>query len=90
MGAAVEQMARSVARELAPRRINVVSPGIIDTPMFGAAGEERTAKLAKLTESHALPRAGTPEEVAKAILFAVENEFVTGTTIDVDGGWLLP
>ena len=90
VGAAVEQMARSVARELAPRRINVVSPGIIDTPMFGAVGEERTAKLAKLTESHALPRAGTPEEVAKAILFAVENEFVTGTTIDVDGGWLLP
>ena len=83
-------MARSVARELAPRRINVVSPGIIETPLFGAEGGERTAKLAGATAGNAIPRPGEPDEVAKAIIFAIENDFVTGTTIDVDGGWLCP
>lgn len=90
VGAAVEAMARSVARELAPRRINVVSPGVIETPMFGAEGEERSAKLAGMTAAAAIPRPGAPEEVAKGICFAIENDFVTGTTIDVDGGWLCP
>jgi len=90
VGAAVEQMARSIAREIAPHRINVVSPGIIETPMFGVAGDERTAKLTAATASNAIPRPGEPDEVAGAIIFAIENEFVTGTTIDVDGGWLCP
>jgi len=89
VGAAVEQFVRGVAPELAPRRINVVSPGIIDTPMFGPDSEEKSAKLAGATSSHLIPRAGTPDEVAKGIMFAVDNDFVTGTTIDVDGGWLI-
>ena len=40
------------------------------------------------TKSHLIKRPGAPDEIAKAILFAIENDFVTGTTIDVDGGWL--
>ena len=40
-------------------------------------------------ESNLIPRAGTPDEVAKGIIFAIENEFITGTTIDIDGGWLI-
>jgi NAD(P)-dependent dehydrogenase (short-subunit alcohol dehydrogenase family) len=39
--------------------------------------------------NHLIPRGGTADEVAKGVMFVVENEFVTGTTIDVDGGWLL-
>ena len=89
VGAAVETMARNVATEIAPRRINVVSPGFIDTPMVALQGAEREALYAKNTAGHAIPRAGTAEEVAQAILFLVQNEFVTGTTVDVDGGWLL-
>lgn len=46
--------------------------------------------LAGATQQNLIPRPGTPEEVAQAILFLIENEFVTGTTIDVDGGALLP
>ncbi|MXX15891.1 MAG: SDR family oxidoreductase, partial [Gammaproteobacteria bacterium] len=42
------------------------------------------------TGSNAIPRAGRPEEVAEAVLFLLGNEFVTGTTVDVDGGALLP
>lgn len=89
VGGAVEQFCRAVAVELRPRRINVVSPGIIDTPMFGPDEARRAAMLGGITSGHLIPRAGTPDEVAQAILFTVENDFVTGTTIDVDGGWLL-
>eukprot|EP00746_Dinoflagellata_sp_MGD_P008731 gnl/MRDRNA2_/MRDRNA2_117521_c0_seq1.p1 gnl/MRDRNA2_/MRDRNA2_117521_c0~~gnl/MRDRNA2_/MRDRNA2_117521_c0_seq1.p1 ORF type:complete len:238 (-),score=42.44 gnl/MRDRNA2_/MRDRNA2_117521_c0_seq1:37-750(-) len=88
VGGAVEQFARTIAPEIAPRRINVVSPGIIDTPMFGPESEARTEKLVGGTAKHLIPRAGTPSEVAQAIVFLVQNDFVTGTTIDVDGGWL--
>ncbi len=89
VGGAVEAMVRAVAPEIAPRRLNVVSPGQIDTPMVALEGEARTAHYAKMTEGHVIPRAGTPDEVAQAIIFMVQNDFVTGTTIDVDGGWLL-
>jgi NAD(P)-dependent dehydrogenase (short-subunit alcohol dehydrogenase family) len=86
-GAAIESLARSVAREIAPRRLNVVSPGVIDTPMNPLQGAERAASFARSTGRNLIPRPGTAEEVVQAILFAIENDFVTGTTVDVDGGW---
>ena len=89
VGNAVEGFVRGIAPELAPKRINVVSPGLIDTPMFAQQGSERDEFLSNSTNHHLIPRAGKPEEVAKGIMFALENEFVTGTTIDVDGGALL-
>jgi len=90
VGGAVEAMVRAVAREVAPRiRINVVSPGVINTPMFAAQGAEREALYNKMTENNLIPRGGTADEVAQGIMFVVENEFVTGTTVDVDGGALL-
>lgn len=89
VGGAVEAMVRALAPEIAPKRINTVSPGTIDTPMSALTGKEREQHFEKLTAPHLLPRAGKSDEVAKAIVFMVENDFVTGTTIDVDGGWLL-
>ena len=89
VGGAVEQFARAVAPELAPRRINVVSPGVIDTPMFGPDAEARAKMLGAATASNLIPRAGTPDEVAEAVIFVAGNEFVTGTTVEVDGGWIL-
>jgi NAD(P)-dependent dehydrogenase (short-subunit alcohol dehydrogenase family) len=89
VGAAVEAMVKTVAPEISPRRINVVSPGIIDTPMIPVEGQARQDLLATNTANHVIPRAGTAEEVAQGILFMIENDFVTGTTVDVDGGWLL-
>ena len=89
VGGAVEALVRAVAPEIAPIRLNVISPGFIDTPMVNLTGAERVAHYEKLTRDHAIPRAGTADEVADAILFAIQNDFVTGTTIDVDGGWLL-
>ena len=89
VGGSVEAFVRAVAPEIAPRRLNVVSPGVIDTPMVPVKGEERTTLYKQMTANNLIPRAGTSDEVAKAIVFMVENDFVTGTTIDVDGGWLL-
>ena len=88
VGGAVENLVRGVAKEIAPKRINSVSPGLIDTPMFSQEGEDRKIFLNSLTEANTIKRAGKPEEVAKGIIFVIENEFVTGTTVDVDGGWI--
>ena len=90
VGNAIEAMMRAVAREVAPRiRINAVSPGTIDTPMVTVQGLEREDLYNKMTKNNLIPRAGTADEVAQGILFVIKNNFVTGTTVDVDGGWLL-
>ena len=90
VGNAVEGFVRGIAPELAPRRINIVSPGVIDTPMFPVQGDDRSKFLDQSTANNLIKRAGTPDEVADAVMFLLGNEFVTGTTVDVDGGALLP
>ncbi len=89
VGGAVEALVRAIAREIAPRRINVLSPGMIDTPMVALEGEERTAFYKQVTANNVIPRAGTADETAQGIVFLIQNDFVTGTTVDVDGGWLV-
>ena len=89
VGGAVEAFARGIAPEIAPKRINIVSPGIIDTPMSPLQGKEREDYYKNTTNNNLIPRAGSPDEVATGIIFAIENEFITGTTIDIDGGWLI-
>jgi NAD(P)-dependent dehydrogenase (short-subunit alcohol dehydrogenase family) len=90
VGNAVEGFCRAVAVEIAPRRINVVSPGFIDTPMFPVQGDAREQFLNQATAGNVIKRPGTADEVAEGIVFTVKNDFVTGTTVDVDGGALLP
>jgi NAD(P)-dependent dehydrogenase (short-subunit alcohol dehydrogenase family) len=90
VGNAVEGFVRAVAVEISPLRINAVSPGVIDTPMFLHADEARVNFLSESTSSNIIQRAGLPSEVAEAVIFQLFNKFVTGTTIDVDGGALLP
>ena len=90
VGNAVEGFVRAVAPEIAPRRINVVSPGMIDTPMFPQEGEDREIFLQRATSRMLIPRAGTADEVASAIVFLAKNDYMTGSVIDVEGGALLP
>ena len=90
VGNAVEGFVRAIAPEIVPRRINVVCPGIIDTPMFPQQGEHRETLLQRATSRMLIPRAGTADEVASAILFLIQNDYMTGSTIDVEGGALLP
>ena len=89
VGGAVEALSRAVAKEIAPKRINVMSPGLIDTPMVPLHGEERDAHYQRLTGDNLIARAGSADECAQGIVFLVQNDFVTGTTLDVDGGILL-
>ena len=90
VGNAVEGFARGIAPEIAPRRINLVSPGLIDTPMVGLEGEARETHFKNATSGQPIPRAGNSDEVAQGILLTLSNQFMTGATIDVDGGILLP
>lgn len=72
---------------MTPIRINTVSPGIIDTPWWdGMPKEAKEAIFKQTAETLPVHRVGRPEDVAKAITFLIENEFVTGTIIEVDGG----
>jgi NAD(P)-dependent dehydrogenase (short-subunit alcohol dehydrogenase family) len=90
VNAAVDAAGRHLAKELAPRRVNVISPGVVDTALWGAPGSEaRLATMARISTALPVRRAGTPEELAAAYLFAMTNGFVTGSVIDVDGGGLL-
>jgi len=86
VGNAVEGFIKMAANEIAPLRINGVSPGLIDTPMFAMEGQARQDYFNDTTRNNLIPRAGKPEEVASAAIFLLENEFVTGTIVDVDGG----
>ncbi len=89
VGNAVEGFVKLAAAEIKPLRINAVCPGLIDTPMFALEGEARDKHFADTTANHLIPRVGKPEEVAAGAIFLLENQFVTGTIVDVDGGAIL-
>ncbi|MBM9485516.1 SDR family oxidoreductase [Pseudomonas sp. ICBG1301] len=90
INAATEALGKQLAKELAPRRVNVVSPGVIDTPAYaGLAEEQRVAMFAKAGEGLPVGRVGQAEEVAAGYVLAMENGFMTGAVIDIDGGGLL-
>jgi NAD(P)-dependent dehydrogenase (short-subunit alcohol dehydrogenase family) len=89
LNAAVEAAGRQLAKELAPRRVNVVSPGAIDTPLWGADDAARSATLARIGGTLPVGRTGRVDELAQAYLLAMSTGFMTGSVIDIDGGGLL-
>jgi NAD(P)-dependent dehydrogenase (short-subunit alcohol dehydrogenase family) len=68
-------------------RVNAVSPGIIDTPAWHST-EAAEQRLKMLSESIPLGRFGTPDEIAKAVVFLASDDssYITGTELFVDGG----
>ncbi|WP_055047959.1 SDR family oxidoreductase [Devosia sp. A16] len=79
--------ARALALELAPSRVNVVSPGWVDTPMFDElVGEAKVGYFEAMAAHLPIGRIATPADVAPAYLYAMESEFMTGETIHIDGG----
>jgi NAD(P)-dependent dehydrogenase (short-subunit alcohol dehydrogenase family) len=85
---ASEFLARSMAIELAPVRVNVVRPGIVDTPLFDRmAGEHKAEVLAAQAKRIPLQRVAQPAEIAHAVAFLMTNEYVTGETLTIDGGF---
>ena len=89
VNAGVEALARTLASEFAPRRVNVVCPGFVDTGKLHAdlSAKTRTAKL-QADQADTLPtrRIGLPQDVARAYIHAMENPYLTGQTLVVDGG----
>jgi NAD(P)-dependent dehydrogenase (short-subunit alcohol dehydrogenase family) len=87
---AVEAFARALALDLAPIRVNVIQPGLIDTPLIGELmGDRREAMIAQEAARLPVGRVGKPEDVADAVLFLMRNGYVTGITLTIDGGRLL-
>ena len=83
----VEGLARSLALELKPIRVNVISPGYVDTPMYDSFGAEgRAALLKKAAEVLPGGRIGSASEVGAAILFLLSNGYVNGEVLHIDGG----
>jgi NAD(P)-dependent dehydrogenase (short-subunit alcohol dehydrogenase family) len=88
--AGIGAMGQSLALELAPLRVNVVIAGVIDTPLWSSLPEEaRTALFEETARTTPVGRVGRPEDVASAVLQALENTFVNGSLIHVNGGGLL-
>jgi NAD(P)-dependent dehydrogenase (short-subunit alcohol dehydrogenase family) len=86
----MEGMARALALELAPVRVNVVRPGVIRTELWGSLGAEAVEGLYRETAgSLPVARVGEAEDAAAAYLFAMANPYATGSVISVDGGALL-
>jgi NAD(P)-dependent dehydrogenase (short-subunit alcohol dehydrogenase family) len=84
---AIESLVRTLAVELAPVRVNAVSPGIIATPTWDAMdASDREAMFDRLAAALPAARVGTAEEVAEAIWLLLTNGFVTGAVVPVDGG----
>ena len=89
-GGAVEALVRALAIELVPVRVNVVAPGLIESGMQDHFGDKKQAVLDEMGKGVPLGRVGQADEVASAILQTLTNRYMTGVTIDVDGGLLLP
>ncbi|GAA3585642.1 SDR family oxidoreductase [Amycolatopsis ultiminotia] len=85
--AAVDALTRGLAVELAPIRVNAVSPGTIDTGAYDGLGDRRKAELfAARAAGSPARRIGRSDEVADAVLFALTSTFTTGVALSVDGG----
>lgn len=87
MLAAVEALARALALELAPVRVNAVTPGLIDTPLLHKTyGAERDTIIKNRAAVLPGKRVGTADEVAQAMLMLMTNDYITGEVLHIDGG----
>lgn len=90
INAALEAAVKVLARELSPLRVNVVSPGLTDTEAYaGMDAQARQLMLNRAAETLPARRYGRAEDLAKGYLFVIDNPFVTGAVIDIEGGALI-
>lgn len=90
VNSAIEGLARALATELSPIRVNVISPGIVDTPLHNHMKKEQKEALFK-SVSASLPakRVGKAEDIAQTVMYLMTNGFTSGSTLFVDGGYTL-
>jgi len=90
VNAAIEACARQLAKEQAPRRINVVAPGVTATTTYDAMKPELKEQFVqKIAALVPLKRIAAPEEIALAYVFAMQSGYVSGTVLDASGGQLV-
>jgi NAD(P)-dependent dehydrogenase (short-subunit alcohol dehydrogenase family) len=84
---AIMCMAITLAKELAPIRVNILSPGLVDTPAYNwMSEEEKKGFFRKMGGNLPVGRIGKPVEIAQAAYYLVTNRYTTGAILDVDGG----
>jgi NAD(P)-dependent dehydrogenase (short-subunit alcohol dehydrogenase family) len=90
INAAIEGLTRGLAIDFSPVRVNTISPGVIDTPLWDRLSEtERSALFHRAASTLPARRIGQPEDVAQAALFLMTSPFSTGTVLHLEGGALL-
>ena len=89
MSGATEGMARCLAVDLAPVRVNVVSPGAIDTEIFSRFGDKREEFMKKFGEQTLTGTVGQPRDIGEAYVYAMRDWYLTGEKIGSNGGRLL-
>lgn len=84
--AAIDGMTKALAKELGPSniRVNSIAPGLVNTEMNKELSKE---DLAELKKEIPLGRIAQPEEIAKSVEWLIEDEYVSGQIISVNGGW---
>jgi NAD(P)-dependent dehydrogenase (short-subunit alcohol dehydrogenase family) len=84
---ALQAMVPTLARELAPVRVNALSPGLVATPVYdGMAAQAREAMYRQGAERLPVRRIGAPADLGLAALFLMTSGYTTGIVLDVDGG----
>jgi NAD(P)-dependent dehydrogenase (short-subunit alcohol dehydrogenase family) len=84
---AIERIVAPLATELAPVRVNAVSPGIVDTPWWSFLSEdEKQRQFAGFAEQLKVARVATGHDVAEAVAYLINATVVTGSIMPVDGG----
>ena len=88
---ALESMVRALALELAPIRVNAVSPGWVDTPLWDqlATPDAKQARLSQMAARLPGNRLAGPADIAHAISYLIEDDYVTGTVLHAEGAQLL-
>lgn len=87
INSAIEGLVKPLAVELKPRRVNAVSPGVVDTPWWNwMQEEEKQSTFARFSAATPVGRVGRPEDIAQSIVYLIGNSFMTGCILECDGG----
>jgi NAD(P)-dependent dehydrogenase (short-subunit alcohol dehydrogenase family) len=87
INSAIEGLVRGLAVDLAPIRVNVVSPGIVDTPIYaGMPAEQREAMFSGIGQQLPVGRIAQPEDIAESYVYLAKNGFTSGSVVLIDGG----
>jgi len=79
-----------LALELKPVRVNTISPGMIDTPLWSKLeADAKRAMFDRVGSNLPVGRVGQPEDIANAAIFLMTTGFATGTVVRVDGGGVI-